>query len=139
MKQFSCEENCEVYFTIICVKYYSDNFAPKTKLQNRLLLLEWTCHYIELEPAEIKNAKTLIAFWKEVNVSKTNIFCWITLTSKFMFRIEELLSKTFLKKTISIVSIHLHYLGGCIRQIIRADLTLPPFRKRIRREYCISL
>ena len=34
---------------------------------------------------------------------------------KVFFRIEGVLIETFLKKTISIVSIHLHYLRGCIR------------------------
>ena len=38
---------------------------------------------------------------------------------KVFFRIERILSKTILGKTISIVSILLHFWGGCIRQITR--------------------
>ena len=51
---------------------------------------------------------------------------------KVLFRIGGIFSKIFLKKTISIVSIHFHYLGGCIRT--HQDLTLLPFRKRIHRK-----
>ena len=37
---FSCKRYCEACFRIICVKNYWDKFAPETKLQNYLLLLE---------------------------------------------------------------------------------------------------
>ena len=40
---------------------------------------------------------------------------------KVFFRTEGILRKTFLKKTISIVSVHLPFLGGCIRQITRQN------------------
>ena len=40
---------------------------------------------------------------------------------KVFFRTEGILRKTFPKKTISIVSVHLPFLGGCIRQITRQN------------------
>ena len=40
---------------------------------------------------------------------------------KVFFRTEGILRKTFLKKTIGIFSVHLPFLGGCIRQITRQN------------------
>ena len=78
-----------------------------------------TCQYIELESAEIQNTKTSEAFLKR-GESIENEWLLLKLSDmKVFFRIEGILSKTFLKKAISIVGIRFHFLGGCIRQITR--------------------
>ena len=106
----------EACLRILYVKYYSDKLAFKTKLQNCFLLLEGLCHFTELEPAEILNAKTSTSLLKRGDSNKNEkFFCKTYLTLIFFFRIEGIISKTFLKKTISIVGIHLYYLGGCVR------------------------
>ena len=58
------------------VKYYSDKLALKTKLQNCFLLLEGLCHFIELEPAEIKKkkAKTSTALLERGESNKNEVF-----------------------------------------------------------------
>ena len=66
------------------LKYYSDKFAPKTKLPNCLLLLEGTCQCIELEPVLIQNAKISTALLKRGESIENEIE--IYLTSKFFFQ-----------------------------------------------------
>ena len=82
---------------------------------------EGTCQYIELESAEIQNTKTSEAFLKRGESIENEKLLLNLSDIKVFFRIEGILSKTFVKRTISIVGIRLlfHFLGGCIRQITR--------------------
>ena len=60
-----------------------------------------TCRYTELEPVEIQNAKTSTALLKIGE-------------QKLLLNLSDIEVKTFLKKTISVLSIHLHLLGDTL-------------------------
>ena len=67
------------------------------------------------------NTKTSEAFLKRGESIENEKLLLNLSDIKVFFRIEGILSKTFVKRTISIVGIRLlfHFLGGCIRQITR--------------------
>ena len=74
---------------------------------------------MELEPADIQNTKTSAAFFKRGESIENKKLLLNLSEIKVFFRNEGILSKSFLKKAVSIVSIRLHFLGGCIRQTTR--------------------
>ena len=85
-----------------------NNWYPR---QNYKLFIatQKTCHYMKLKPMEIKNATTSTAFFKKGEYFKNKKFL-LNLSDLFFvfFRIESILSKTFLKNTISILNIYLN-------------------------------
>ena len=65
----------------------------------------------------MQNAKTSTTFLKRgeyIENEYMSVYIWIYLSSKFFFRIEKVLSKTFLKKTISSLTIQFIYQGDTL-------------------------
>ena len=96
------------------VKYYSGKFAPETKLENYYCSLKnMLLHGIGARGDT--NAKTSTAFSKKGEYIENEKHLLNLFDIKvFFFRVESILSKAFLKKTISIFSIHLQHLGNPI-------------------------
>ena len=73
-----------------------------------------------MEPVEIQNAKTSTAFLKKGRYLEKEKFLanLSDLMSKFIFsELKTCFANPFPKRLISILSIYLHDLGGCMRQI----------------------
>ena len=76
---------------------------------------------MELEPVETQNVKTLTASLKEMSQEGKFMVNLSELMSEFIFsELKAFLANLFSKdSSVSILSIYLHHLGRCIRQIKR--------------------
>ena len=97
---------------VLGYKYYSDKFATETKLENCILLLEKYVTTKNWSPRRYRMPKPQEFFEKRWIYQKEKAF--VKSINDFFFRIGRILSKTFLKKTISILSIHLHPLEDAL-------------------------
>ena len=99
----------EACFRIIRVKYYLDNFAQQNYIIVYCSLKNMAHRTGACRYTKCQNLNSF--FQKRWMYCKRKAFVEPIWHRSLFFIIERILSETFLKKTISIFSIHLHYLG----------------------------
>ena len=91
--------------TGLCVKYYSNKSHPKQNWKTVYCFLKNMSLHRTGARGDTK-CQNLNSFFYEVNISKTKSFSKNLSDIKVFFRIERILSKTFLKKAIRAQKVH---------------------------------
>ena len=128
LKWLSCKQNCEFCFRFLCIKrYYSEQFKSETKFKDFLLLLEkcvttgnWSSWSWKI--AKFKNSNILTVFLNNTRkyLESEKLLLILSDIKVYFSRISSILSKTFLKKAITIFNVQLpSSFRGSVRQIKR--------------------